>query len=48
MWSTIKKSYNRLPVNLRWLILWPAMLRLWGPTMLRDLLKAQPFNVEQV
>lgn len=43
MWRIIKKSYNRLPTGLRWLILWLALIRLWGPTMLRDLLTGKPF-----
>ena len=42
IWKAIKKSYNRTPTVLRWTILWPVMLRLWGPTMLRDLLSGKP------
>lgn len=29
---------------LRWLVLFPALLRLWGPTTLRDLLRGRPFH----
>lgn len=44
LWLKIKQAYNRLPQGLRGLILWPTALRLWGPTMLRDLLKGKPFQ----
>lgn len=43
-WRMIKKSYNQLPTGLHWVVLWPALLRLWGPTMLRDLLIGKPFS----
>ena len=43
MWSRVKQAYNRLPPPLRWLVLLPAFLRLWGPTFARDLLKGRPF-----
>lgn len=41
-WTLVKRWYNRLPSRLRFLILWPAFLRLWGPTMVRDLLLGRP------
>ncbi|MCE2510419.1 MAG: glycosyltransferase [Alphaproteobacteria bacterium] len=41
-WRIVKKTYNALPVALRWLILLPAFLRLWGPTSLRDLQRGRP------
>jgi SAM-dependent methyltransferase len=44
MWSTTKKIYNRLPSGLRWIVLLPAVLRLWGPTTLKDILKGRPFS----
>ena len=44
MWAVTKKTYNRLPAVLRWIVLWPAMVRLWGPTTLRDLLRRKPFS----
>ncbi|OGO65806.1 MAG: methyltransferase type 12 [Chloroflexi bacterium RBG_19FT_COMBO_47_9] len=44
MWLRIKHAYNRLPSSLRWLVLWPAFLRLWGPTTARDLLRGRPFE----
>lgn len=42
LWLRTKKAYNALPPALRWLVLWPAALRLWGPTSLRDLLAGRP------
>lgn len=41
-WLRTKQAYNRLPRALRWLVLWPSALRLWGPTTLRDLFAGQP------
>jgi 2-polyprenyl-3-methyl-5-hydroxy-6-metoxy-1,4-benzoquinol methylase len=41
-WLRVKVAYNRLPRGLRWLVLWPAAVRLWGPTTLRDLLRGKP------
>lgn len=40
-WTAIKKLYNRLPSALRFLVLWPALLRIWGPTTIRDLLRGR-------
>ncbi len=42
VWRRIKKLHNRTPPPLRPLILLPCALRLWGPTMLRDLLLLKP------
>jgi len=44
VWLHVKRTYNRLPPGLRWLVLWPAALRLWGPTMVRDLLAGRPLH----
>lgn len=41
-WAAVKKSYNRLPNRLKFLVLWPAFLRLWGPTTLRNFAHGQP------
>ena len=41
-WLTVKKAYNGLPRGLKWLVLWPAFLRLWAPTSVRDLLRGKP------
>jgi SAM-dependent methyltransferase len=42
-WLRVKRTYNALPAGLRWIVLWPAFLRLWGPTTLRDLASGRPF-----
>ncbi len=42
VWRVVKRAYNLLPRQLRFLITFPAFVRLWGPTMLRDLLKNRP------
>ncbi|HEU5295882.1 MAG TPA: class I SAM-dependent methyltransferase [Burkholderiaceae bacterium] len=44
MWLRTKRAYNALPGPLRWLVLGPALLRLWGPTTIRDLLAGRPFT----
>lgn len=41
-WLRTKLACNRLPPALRWLVLWPSAVRLWGPTTLRDLLRGRP------
>jgi SAM-dependent methyltransferase len=41
-WGSVKRLYNVLPGPLRPLVLGPAFVRLWGPTMSRDLLRGQP------
>ncbi len=38
-WLSIKQLYNKLPRALRWILLGPALVRLWGPTCVRDLLR---------
>lgn len=43
-WKLIKRTYNRLPGGLKFLILWPVCARLWGPRLIRDLLRGKPFN----
>lgn len=47
-WLRIKKSYNRLPRGLRWLVLWPVAVRLWGPTTMRDLMAGRPFRTWRI
>lgn len=44
VWLGVKRAYNRLPRGLRWLVLAPALLRLWGPTTVRDLLHRRGFE----
>lgn len=42
-WLVVKKLYNWLPAAMRFLVLWPSALRLWGPATIRDLLRGRPF-----
>jgi SAM-dependent methyltransferase len=43
VWTFVKKTYNRLPPELRWLLLIPSLIRLWGPRTVYDLLRGKPF-----
>lgn len=43
-WLRVKRLYCALPSALRFLVVGPAMLRLWGPTVLRDLLRGNPLR----
>ena len=43
-WRTVKRTYNRLPRGLRFLLLWPAFVRLRGPALVRDLIRGKPFD----
>ena len=43
-WSTIKWIYNKLPLGMKWYVLWPSFIRLWGPSILRDTLMGQPLR----
>ncbi|MCZ8121927.1 MAG: class I SAM-dependent methyltransferase [Magnetospirillum sp.] len=43
-WLAIKRAYNKLPESLRWIVLWPCLVRLWGPTILRDTARGQPLR----
>ena len=43
-WLRVKQAYNALPRGLRWLVLGPALVRLWGPTMVRDACHGRPFH----
>jgi len=40
-WLKLKRTYNRLPKALRFLVLGPAILRLWGPTFVVELLQGR-------
>lgn len=42
-WRKIKRSYNRCPKALRFLILFPCFVKLWFPTFTYDFLKGKPF-----
>jgi len=43
-WAAVKKAYNHLPPSMRFLVLWPAFLRLWVPTTVKGLLRGKPFE----
>ena len=43
-WLRIKEIYNWLPSWARFIVLGPALVRLWGPTTLRDFFSGQPFH----
>lgn len=43
-WKIVKRTYNRLPRGLKFLVLWPVFVRLWGPSILRDFLLGKPFH----
>lgn len=44
VWRAVKRLYNRLPRGLRWVVLGPAFVRLWGPALLRDALRGRPLE----
>jgi 2-polyprenyl-6-hydroxyphenyl methylase/3-demethylubiquinone-9 3-methyltransferase len=43
IWRLVKQSYNALPPPLRFFVLAPAALVLWGPATLRDFAMLEPF-----
>ena len=43
-WLLVKKAYNALPRSLRWMVVGPAMIRIWGPTTIRDIAMGRPFR----
>ncbi|MDI6751574.1 MAG: class I SAM-dependent methyltransferase [bacterium] len=43
IWWMVKRTYNLLPNGLRFFILLPAFICLWGCTMAKDMLCAKPF-----
>jgi 2-polyprenyl-3-methyl-5-hydroxy-6-metoxy-1,4-benzoquinol methylase len=43
-WKRLKKFYVTIPRSLRFLIIWPAMVRLWGPSIFRDTLSGNPLK----
>lgn len=43
-WTWVKRTYVRAPSLLKWMILLPSFARLWGPTLLRDLLHGHPLR----
>lgn len=43
-WTWVKRTYVRLPRPLRFLVLWPSFVRIWGKTFLRDLFLGNPLR----
>jgi 2-polyprenyl-6-hydroxyphenyl methylase/3-demethylubiquinone-9 3-methyltransferase len=43
-WLMVKRAYNWFPVWGKGFVLWPACVRLWGMTILRDLFLGNPFR----
>jgi 2-polyprenyl-6-hydroxyphenyl methylase/3-demethylubiquinone-9 3-methyltransferase len=43
VWTWVKRTYNKLPPAMRWIILGPALVRLWAPRTIYDLLRGKPF-----
>ena len=43
-WRLVKRAYNLLPPPLRFLVFYPALIRLWGPTMIKDLFRGRPLH----
>lgn len=44
IWTRVKKAYVSAPKGLKWLVLTPALARLWGPTIVRDTLTGRPLR----
>jgi len=44
LWYQVKRCYNRLPSALRFLVLWPAFVRIWLPPLVKDTLKGDPLQ----
>ncbi len=43
-WRAVKRLYNALPPALRFIVLWPAFARIWGPTLARDCFRGAPLR----
>lgn len=43
IWWRIKKVYCSLPTALRWIVLLPCYVVLWGPATVRDFVRLKPF-----
>lgn len=43
-WKSVKRGYNRLPRQWKFLLLWPSFAVLWFPAMIRDLCSGKPFR----
>lgn len=42
IWTAVKRAYVKGPAPLKWAVLMPSFVRLWGPTIARDTLKGSP------
>ena len=43
-WLSVKNLYHKLPKHLKFLVLWPSFVRLWGPTIVRDSIQGRPLH----
>ena len=43
-WRAVKRLYNRMPPALRFTLLLPSLVILWGPRTAKDLLRLRPFE----
>ena len=43
-WWIVKKAYVTLPKQLRFIVVLPCLLKLWGPATVRDLVLLRPFS----
>jgi 2-polyprenyl-6-hydroxyphenyl methylase/3-demethylubiquinone-9 3-methyltransferase len=43
-WWIVKKAYVTLPEKLRFMVILPCLLKLWGPAIIRDLVLLRPFS----
>jgi 2-polyprenyl-3-methyl-5-hydroxy-6-metoxy-1,4-benzoquinol methylase len=43
-WKTIKRAYNLLPSGLRFLILYPVLVKFWAGKTVGDILRGRPFH----
>lgn len=43
-WTLLKRTYVKSPRLLKWAILLPVFVRLWGPAFVRDILHAHPLR----
>lgn len=43
-WWYVKRAYNAVPAFMRWVVLYPSLIRLWAPTFIRDLLRGKPLH----
>jgi 2-polyprenyl-3-methyl-5-hydroxy-6-metoxy-1,4-benzoquinol methylase len=43
IWTAVKRAYVGAPGPFKWVVLAPSFVRLWGPSMIRDLLRGKAF-----